>query len=76
MTRIKLVFDSRRKAIRLAKELRHQKPEMSFYAIADVLNQRGHRNTIGKPFDAASVERLLGEKRGPVRRCMARSGGL
>jgi hypothetical protein len=61
---MRLVFDSRRAAIRLAKRLRYEKSHLSFDAIAAVLNQRGHRNTIGKPFNADSVERLLGEKRG------------
>jgi DNA-directed RNA polymerase specialized sigma24 family protein len=67
MRRIKLVLDKRRKAIRLAKELRRQKPEMSFQEIADVLNARGHRNTIGRPFNGRSVLTLLGEKRGALR---------
>jgi hypothetical protein len=65
--RIKLVFDNRRKAIRLAKRLHHEKPDMSFEAIADVLNARGHHNTIGTPFNPKSVATLLGEKRGPQR---------
>jgi hypothetical protein len=58
---MKLVFDSRRAAIRLAKRLRYEKPHLSFQQIADVLNARGHRNSIGTPFDADSVARLLGK---------------
>jgi hypothetical protein len=67
MKRLKLVFDSRRKAIRLAKDLRRQKPEMSLQAIADALNARGHHNTIGTPFNPKSVAILLGEERGAQR---------
>ena len=54
---MRLVFDSRRAAIRLAKGLRREKPEMSFQAIADVLNARGHRNTIGQAAGERGAQR-------------------
>ena len=59
---MKLVFDSRRAAIRLAKRLRYENPICRFRRFADELNRRGHPNTRGGPFNYVSVETRLGEK--------------
>lgn len=61
--RVRIIFETRRATIKLAKRLHYEKPELTLEMLVLELTRRGCVNVRGGPLTPASVRTLLGGER-------------